>query len=108
MSEPSVPQNEVSRGRVKTVLARLRRSFPFLSGILAAFLAFVLYNIIFIQPNQLTTRDVSNTVASVMASATPPPAYSSIVYQIIQPSLILVQVERDHDDADPDYSLDHR
>jgi S1-C subfamily serine protease len=105
MSEPSVPQTESRRGRIRDVIARLRRGLPFASGVLAAFLAFLLYNTFFIKPGQLTVSDVNNTVAQAMASATPAPAYSSVVYQIIQPSLILIQVEESHEDAKTDYGL---
>jgi S1-C subfamily serine protease len=40
-----------------------------------------------------------------MASATAPPSYSSQVYQVIRPSLILVQVEREKEDEESDFGL---
>ena len=43
--------------------------------------------------------------ASAMASATPPPAYSAQVYQVIRPSLVLIQVEEKHKDAKSDFGL---
>ena len=39
------------------------------------------------------------------ASATPAPAYSALVYQTIQPSLVLIQVEEKHEDARSDFGL---
>jgi S1-C subfamily serine protease len=36
---------------------------------------------------------VSDVVAQTLASATPPPAFSAQVYQVIQPSLVLIQTE---------------
>jgi S1-C subfamily serine protease len=48
---------------------------------------------------------VKDTVAMALASATPAPAYSAQVYQIIQPSLVLIQVEEVHEDAESDYGL---
>ena len=39
----------------------------------------------------LTTQQVNDVVAHAMASATPPPAFSTRVYQAIRPSLVLVQ-----------------
>lgn len=105
MNESSVSRFELWRGRIKVVLTRLQRGLPFGSGVLAALLAFLLYNILFIKPTQLTVSDVNDSVASAMASATPPAAYSANVYQIIRPSLILIQVEETHKNAKADYGL---
>jgi S1-C subfamily serine protease len=66
---------------------------PFASGVLAALLALLIYNLAVSNPTQLTATDVKNTVAEVLASATPPPAYSAQVYRIIQPSLVLIEAE---------------
>lgn len=105
MSEPSVPRNELWRGRLNGILARVRRALPFGSGVSAALLAFLLYNLFFVKPDQLTMEDVNVTVASAMASATPPAAFSAGVYQIIRPSLVLIQVEETHQDTDADHGL---
>jgi len=40
----------------------------------------------------LTNDDVSKSIADAMASATPAPAYSSVVYQEILPSLVFIEV----------------
>ncbi len=50
-------------------------------------------------------NDVNDSVASAMASATPPPAYSAQVYQAIRPSLVLIQVEEKHKNAKSDFGL---
>jgi S1-C subfamily serine protease len=105
MNEPSVSQFEIWKGRARGVLMRLRSGLPFGFGVLASLLAFFLYNIFFIKPGQLTVADVNDTVASAMASATPAPAYSAQVYQAIQPSLVLIQVEEKHKDAESDFGL---
>jgi S1-C subfamily serine protease len=65
--------------------------FPFLSGVLAAFLAFFLYNSFFPGARPLTQTEVNAAISSAMASATPRPAYSVQVYQMIQPSLVWIQ-----------------
>jgi S1-C subfamily serine protease len=85
MSEPSVSKISLWRGRIK-------RAFPFASGVLATLLALFLYNFLF-PANQVTEKEVNLAIANAMASATPRPAYSTEVYQIIQPSLVLIQVE---------------
>jgi S1-C subfamily serine protease len=53
--------------------------------------ALLLYNVLVPAPQPLTTREVSDTVAQALASATPPPANSARAYQLIQPSIVLIQ-----------------
>ena len=43
------------------------------------------------RPAQLTLREVNDTVAQALSSATPPPAFSTRVYQAIRPSLVLIK-----------------
>ncbi len=93
MNEPSASQSELWRRRWQRLRARVRSTAPFASGVLAALVALLLYNVIVPGPHQLTTREVSDTVAQALASATPPPTFSSLVYQVIQPSLVLIQTE---------------
>jgi S1-C subfamily serine protease len=71
----------------------IRKSAPFAAGVLAALAALILYNILFPAPHPLTNNDVSTTVAQALASATPPPAFSQQVFQIIQPSLVLIETK---------------
>ncbi len=66
---------------------------PFASGVLAALLALLVYRVVFPGAPPLTTRDVNDSVAEALASATPLPAYSTRVYQMIQPSLVLIQAQ---------------
>jgi S1-C subfamily serine protease len=81
----------ITADRFRRPRAALRRAGPFLAGLAAAFLGLFIYNALFPGPAPLTTRDVSAAVASALASATPAPAYSALVYQAIQPSLVLIQ-----------------
>ena len=105
MNEPSVSRSDLLRGRIQRFFAWLKRGVPFGSGILSALLAFILYNLLFVKPTQLTVSDVNDSVASAMASATPPAAYSANVYQIIRPSLVLIEVEETHKNAKADHGL---
>ncbi len=66
---------------------------PFASGVLAALVALLVYKLLLPGPPPLTTREVSDTVAQTLASATVPPAFSARVYQVIQPSLVLIQTD---------------
>jgi S1-C subfamily serine protease len=93
MIEPPASRSEVWRTRFRRARARLRKVLPFASGVFAAFLALLLYNLVVPGQRPLTTRDVNNTITQYMATATPPPAYSERVYQIIRPSLVLIETE---------------
>jgi S1-C subfamily serine protease len=60
---------------------------------LAAFAALAVYNTFDPAPEPLTTREVNTMVADALASATPRAAFSTYVYEVIQPSLVLVETE---------------
>jgi S1-C subfamily serine protease len=91
MSEPTLSVGDKIKARWGRIRERVRRMFPFFSGMLAALLAIFLYNIIFPGSKPLTQDEVNAAISSAMASATPRPAYSQQVYQIIQPSLVWIE-----------------
>jgi S1-C subfamily serine protease len=93
MSESSVSQRELWRRRLQHLRPHARSAVLFVLGVLAAFLVFLLYNLLFPDPPQLTIEEVNDTVVQVLASATPPPAYSARVYQAIRPSLVLIHTK---------------
>src|SRR5512136_1882077 len=105
MSETPASRSELWRQRLRRFRAGLRRALPFASGVLAALVALLLYNALVPGPHQVTTREVKDTVAQVMASATPPPAYSERVYQVIRPSLVLIQTTTRDADGKDEHSL---
>lgn len=100
MSE-QVPKAEQPRERIKKLFARLRKGLPFASGVFSAFVALVLYNLVIVRPNQLTQDDIEASVAQAMASATPRPSNASLVYQFIQPSLVIVETEVRNENGSP-------
>jgi S1-C subfamily serine protease len=107
MNEPSALSSEPWRDRQQRRFTRAKALFlgavPFLSGISAALLALLLYNVLFPGPPQMTAQQVNDTVAQALASATPPPAFSARVYQVIQPSLVLIETHRvGENEADED------
>jgi S1-C subfamily serine protease len=65
----------------------------FVTGVLAALVALRLYNVLAPTSPQLTAGDVNDTIAQALASATPPPARSALVYQAIRPSLVFIQAQ---------------
>jgi len=97
MNEPSTSSPDSKLERLRERLARFRtqvkRALPFASGILAALVAVLLYNLLFPGPQQMTGREVNDIVVQAMASATPRPAFSTRVFQAIQPSLVLIQTK---------------
>ena len=93
MNEPSLSGSNKLRDRLARLRQRVRALFPFLSGALAMLLALFLYNFLVPGAKPLTQKEVNAAISSAMASATPRPAFSEQVYQIIQPSLVLIQTE---------------
>jgi S1-C subfamily serine protease len=63
-------------------------------GILAALLGLFAYNALNPPPAPLSQRDVEQSIAQAMASATPQPPYSAGVYQFILPSLVYIETSR--------------
>jgi len=90
-----------TKRRLQRLRAQARSAAPFVSGVLAALVALVLYNALAPAPQPLTAREVKDTVAQALASATPPPAFSARVYQAIQPSLVLVQTQARGENGKP-------
>ena len=74
-------------------MARGSASAPFGTGILAALVAVVLYRALVPGPSPLTQRDVDQRVAQALASETPGPALSQLVYEAVRPSLVLIQTQ---------------
>jgi len=99
MPETPIPTVSSWRARLNLFSARLRSLAPFLAGVLTVLLALWLYNLLLPGPRPLTTQQVNEAIASAMASATPAPSYSSIVYQIIHPSLVLIETERPNNEG---------
>jgi S1-C subfamily serine protease len=96
---------EVWRQRLQRLRTHARSGVPFVIGVLAALTAFLLYGVLTPAPHQLTAREVSDTVANAMASATPRPAFSEQVYQVILPSLVLIEAKSPGADGKAEDSL---
>lgn len=105
MNKPSRSRSELWLGRLHRLRAGLSRTAWFAAGIAAALIAILVYRFIEPGPHLLTAQDVSNTISQVMASATPPPAFSVGVYQAVLPSLVLVQTKGSGSDGKPEDNL---
>lgn len=84
---------------------RVRRVWLFPAGMVAALLAVLLYTYLVPAPTPLTQEQVDERVMQAMASATPPPAHSALVYQAILPSLVFIQVERNNPDTEETFGV---
>ena len=93
MSEPSASQFKLWQRRLQHHRPHLLRVVLFVVGVFAALVALWLYNVFVSVPAPLTTREVNDSIAQALASATPPPALSAQVYRAILPSLVLIQTE---------------
>jgi S1-C subfamily serine protease len=79
--------------------ARLRRFEPVGIGAALTLAVVLLVGILSPMAPALTQQQVDDAIASALSSQTPPPAFSQVVYQRVQPSLVLIQTEGDTDAA---------
>lgn len=101
---PSETEGPRRRG-LQDIYARVRRWVPFALGIAVTLVAVLLYSALTPPAPQLTMRQVNDSIAQALASATPPPAFSARVYQVIQPSLVLIQTLARDGDGEPGHGL---
>ena len=78
-----------------------RRTLPFVITVGVTLVVLWLYTWFTPPPPPLTLSEVDDAIVAAMASATPAPAYSALVYQYIRPSLVFISVEFAPDTAAP-------
>jgi S1-C subfamily serine protease len=105
MNDPTPSRLGFWRQLAQHFRSTVKRTAPFAAGVLAALLALLLYNALFPTAKPLTAREVKNSVIQVLASATPAPTFSSRVYQVIQPSLVLIETKASHENSKDDFGL---
>lgn len=66
--------------------------------LVVALLGATFYDTLFPAPVPPTMEEIDESVVQAMASATPPPAYSAEVYQIILPSLVFIKTQGENSD----------
>lgn len=89
-----------SPDRLQYLGAQAKRIWLLGIGIVAALLGVILYNFLFPAPIPLTQNEIDESIVNAMASATPPPAYSAQVYQVILPSLVIIQTQSENSEAE--------
>ena len=105
MNEPITSQSALWQRRLQQLRQYIWRVAPFMAGMLAAFAGLLLYNVFVPPPPPLTLGEVNESVTQALADATPMPAYSSLVYQVIQPSIVLIQVQTIGENAEEEDGL---
>ena len=105
MNEPITSQSALWQRRLQQLRQYIGRAAPFVAGMLAAFAGLLLYNVFVPPPPPLTLGEVNESVTQALADATPMPAYSSLVYQVIQPSIVLIQVQTIGENAEEEDGL---
>jgi S1-C subfamily serine protease len=105
IDQPLPSRSRNWRYRLQRVYSGLRSAAPFAAGILATLIAILIYNLVVPGPHIITTSEVNDAVSQALASATAPPPYSQLVYQAIQPSLVLIQTKGTAADGKEDDSL---
>jgi S1-C subfamily serine protease len=66
---------------------------------LAALAALALYNVFYPAARPMTSGELQQVIDQTMASATPPPAFSALVYEQVRPSLVLIQTHAQEEDG---------
>lgn len=94
-NEPFVPEAVPARSLLMRVRDRMRRVFPFASGVFAALLALLLFDLLFPSSQPMTGRELNEVIANAMASATPRPPDAVQVYQIVQPSIVYIETREE-------------
>ncbi|MCS7059528.1 MAG: trypsin-like peptidase domain-containing protein [Anaerolineae bacterium] len=99
MGEQSESQVTSIGKRFRRISRRAPGAGLFALGVLAGLAALWLHGLLAPAAPPLSAREVGEIVAQAMASATPPAPFSTRVYQIIRPSLVLIEVETGKRDA---------
>lgn len=105
MIEPSASQSGLGRRALRRLRPYAGSALLFITGVSAALVAFLLYNLLAPAPPQLTAGQVNDTIAQALASATPPPAHSARVYQVIRPFLVYIQAQVLHEDGEEGHTV---
>jgi S1-C subfamily serine protease len=98
MNEPPATPFASWPERLRRLRSHTRSASLFAVGVFATFVALLLYNAFGPEPPPLTTQEVDEAIAAAIASVTPAPAYSALVYQAIRPSLVFVEVQAPDED----------
>jgi S1-C subfamily serine protease len=105
MIEPPESKQNQRKVRLGKFSQATKKIVPFTFGMVFVILLMWIYSAYFADRDQITLEEVNEAIAQVLASATPPPAYSSLVYQAVRPSLVLIQARTIEQDGEERNSL---
>jgi S1-C subfamily serine protease len=91
MAEAPTPPGTGTSPPARTLAPRVGRLAPYGIGAAIALTAVLLFGLLAPSRPPVTEQQVDEAIASALASVTPPPAFSQVVYQAVQPSLVLIQ-----------------
>lgn len=92
LKEPQIGERDQTLRPWRITGRRIARKLTtFVAGIIGALIVLSLFNVFAPEPEVLTQEEVNDSISEAMASATPPPPDASLVYQFVQPSLVLIQ-----------------
>lgn len=105
MDQSSEPRLNLMQDRFQRIRYKIKSAIPFVTGMFAVLAILLVYNLFLPDPQQLTNQEINDTVANALGSATPPPAFSVRAFQVIQPSLVLIQANFQDSNGESDNSL---
>ncbi len=105
LNEFSDSESGRSSSRAQNLRNPVGRAWPFAVVVFATLLAVVVYTLLNPIPASLTPEEVDESIVNALASATPPAAYSTQVYQTILPSLVIIQTQREDPDDEGQFGV---
>jgi S1-C subfamily serine protease len=66
---------------------------PYATGAALVIVALLLYDVLAPRTPPLSQADVNDSITKALASVTPPPAYSQLVFQAVEPSVVLIETK---------------
>ncbi len=91
--ESPAPESRRALTWAQLLAVQVRRAGLVGVGIFITILGFIFYTRFFPAPIPLTQNEISEIIVESIASATPGPAYSAQVYQVIFPSLVYIRTQ---------------
>jgi S1-C subfamily serine protease len=88
--EPPPSAGQRLQNRLEDFFRRRRAAVLIAAALLIALAAVLFYEWISPEPAQLSAREVESAVQRLMEEAPPKPPFSSVAYQVIRPSVVLV------------------
>lgn len=100
LEQKSDTESNNKHTRFRNLQLIVKRILPYILALIFAFIGVGLYNIFYPAIAPLSQSEIDESISQAMASATPPDAYSTQVYQIILPSLVYIQTQVENKDGD--------